>query len=302
MANSGRITTGNMPRLLQDGLDLVIKHERDHYKGVGDKIFTKKTVEKGFYEAVQLAGMAYASVKGEGAPIEVGSVDQDWQSSIPVITYSQGARVTMEAIQDNRYEDVLAMMGKEIAQSLARTVDYKQASVFNNSTATTGPDGKTLIATDHPIHSGGTSSNRVSLDFSEDAVEQAVLLVDGFLLPSGVPSDYSTKDLIIPSALRFEAERILKNPSRPSTSDRDINAIYQQGVVGNTHVWKRITDSDSWYITTSCDNGLIHASRKGVDMDSYKEPTTRDVIVSAVERYVTFFLDWRAVVGSPGAG
>ncbi len=78
MANSGRITTGSIPRALQMGLDDHVTHLNKTYQNVGQRLFTQKDSHgKGFYEAMTIAGMGEATFKGEGAPISYDSIDQE---------------------------------------------------------------------------------------------------------------------------------------------------------------------------------------------------------------------------------
>src|ERR1044071_4830549 len=180
MANSGRITTGSIPRALQLGVDKFIDHFKNQYMGVGEMLFTKTNAEKGFYEIVQLAGMGLATRKGEGDVITYDSVDQDWRATYPVYTYEKSARITMEMIEDNQYQDMLSIISSELVKSLKYNKDYQMANILNNafSGSYLGPDGVALCSTAHPLQAGGTSSNRLSpdLDLSEDAVEQAVII------------------------------------------------------------------------------------------------------------------------------
>lgn len=303
MANSGRVTTGSMPRLLQLGIDKILKHYDKQYKGIGEEVFTKIKAEKGFYEAVQLAGMGLAAVKGEGSPVSVDSVDQDWVYRWPVVCYSKGARFTMESVQDNLYEDLVPMFGKEMAKALAHNKDIQCASVLNNGFSTgSNPDGVALFSESHPIQAGGVTSNLLSpaLDISEDAIEQLIILIDNFVNPDGLKSDYSSKDLIVPISLRFEADRIVNSRYRVASADNDISAIFNQSVIKRVLPWKRLTDSDAFFITTNADNGLMIAEKMGVQTDSFKEPTTMDTIVTAYERFIAFYADFRCVVASRG--
>lgn len=304
MANNGRMTTGSLPRLLQVGLDKIIDHYNKSYKIMGSEIFKTQKVEKGFFEATQVAGMGMATVKGEGEPVSLDSRDQNWVYQWPIITYSKSGRITMEAIEDNQYEDQIAIIGREISKGLNHCKDFQMATVFNNGfSSTSNPDGKALFATDHGIQAGGTSSNLLSpaLDMSEDGIEQLVLLIDAFVNPDGLQSDYSSKDLIIPIQLRFEADRIVKSKYRPGTPDNDISAIYEQSVIRRVLPWKRLTDTDAYFITSTADDGFTLAVKRGIKSESFKEPTTLDMLVAATERYVAFCQDWRAAVASAGA-
>lgn len=307
MANSGRHTTGSIPRSLQYGVDDFIKHFNKVYGNVGESLFTKADSNgKGFYESVTLAGMGEASRKGEGSPISYDSIDQESNTRWAVHTYVKAGRLTMESIDDNVYQDLLPMYAKEIAKSLVYTKDEKRAEILNNAftSGETGPDGKVLCATDHPLQAGGTSSNRLATDsdLSEDAVENMVLLIDGFLNPDGLKSMYNSKFLIVPSALKYEACRIAKNKDwQTNSAERNINALNYRGDIDDYKVWKRLSDTDAWFVTTDADNCLLEVNRKGLQRQEHTDPYTFDLVISIYERYRMLFNDWRGIAGTPGA-
>jgi len=305
MANSGRHTTGSIPRALQYGVDDFVKHFQKMYGTVGEQIFTKKDSDKGFYESVMLAGMGQASRKGEGSAITYDSIDQESNTRWAVHTYVKAARLTMESIEDNVYQDLLPMYAKGIAQSLVYTKDEQRAAILNNAftSGETGPDGKVLCAGDHPLQAGGTSSNvlATAADLSEDALEAASILVDNFLNPDGLKSMYNAKKLVVPTALKYEACRIMKGKYQIDSANRNVMAINESGDVDGYLVWKRLTDNDAWFLTTDADDSLIEVSRKGLQRKEHNDPYTYDMVVSIYERYRMLFNDWRGIVGTPGA-
>lgn len=305
MANVGRITTGSIPRALQYGVDDFIKHLNKTYQAVGQMLFTQKDSHgKGFYESVSLAGMGEASRKGEGSPISYDSIDQENNKRWAVHTYVKAARMSFESIDDDVYQNVLPRVAKEIAKSLVYTKDVKRAEIFNNAITSgeTGPDGKVLIATDHPLQAGGISANRAATDsdFSEDALENMIILIDGFLNPDGLKSMYRAKHLVVPSALQFEACRVLDSKLRTSSSENDINAINHKGIIDDYVVWKHLSDTDSWFVTTDAEDSLVEVNRKGVERKEHNDPYTFDTIISFHERYRMLFNDWRGIAGSFG--
>jgi hypothetical protein len=306
MANSGRHTTGSIPRSLQYGVDDFVEHFNKAYGNVGETLFTKKDPNsKGFYEAVTLAGMGEASRKGEGSAISYDTLDQESNTRWAIHTYVKAARLTMESIEDNVYQDLLPMYSKEIAKSLVYTKDEKRAEILNNAftAGEIGPDGKVLIATDHPLQAGGVSANRLATDqdFSEDALEQMVILTDKFLNPDGLKSMYNTQYLVVPTELKYEACRVQKGKDwQTDTANRNINAINQRGDIKDYMVWKRLSDPDAWFVTTDADDSLIEVSRKGLQNQSNNDPYTFDLIVSIYERYRMLFNDWRGIAGSTG--
>lgn len=306
MANSGRHTTGSIPRALQYGVDSFVKHLEEVYPSAGEMIFTKKDPNgKGFYESVTLAGMGQASRKGEGEAIAYDSLDQESNTRWGIYTWVKAARLTMESIEDNVYQDLLPMYSKEIAKSLVYTKDVNRAAILNNAftAGQTGPDGKVLCATDHPLQAGGTSANRLATDsdLSEDALEAMVILMDKFLNPDGLKSMYNAKYLVVPTDLKYEACRIMKNKYQTDSANRNIQAINMRGDVEDYLVWKHLSDGEAWFVTTDADDSLVEVSRKGLQRQEHKDPYTFDTVVSIYERYRMLFNDWRGIAGTPGA-
>lgn len=305
MANNGRMTRSNAPRVLQLGLDAIIDQEGKDYKGMGDSLFQEVSTEKAYYEFMQMAGTGIATDLGEGEAISYDSMDQHFVFRIPVVNVEKSMRISRNAIKDNLYEAWLPQMARQQLKSLAHTRDIKQANILNRAftVGVTYGDGSVLCSTSHALQSGGTTSNRLAVDadLSEDSLEAMSILVDGILNDDGLVSQFETQDLWVPTALKFEATRIVKNADRPATADRDINAMYSQGTIKNIRVWKRLTDSDSYFVTTDAEMGLLMVRREGIFTQSSQDPYTFDTILSACERYQPSVGDFRKVVGTPGA-
>ncbi len=305
MANASRITRGNISRALQYGLDTIIDQNGKDYTGEGDALFETVKTEKAYWEMMQLSGMGVASELNEGEAISYDSVDQHFVFRVPVRTLSKSCRITENMIDDNVYEDIMPRLGRELLKALSHARDINQANILNRAFTSgyTFGDGLVLCSTAHTLQAGGTSSNRLAADtdLSEDALESMKILVDGMLNGDGLKSMYTTRKLIVPSALQFEADRIVYNPMRPATADRDINAMYRRGTISDVVVWKRLSDSDAYFVTTDAEYGLVMVRRKGIYTKESQDPYTHDTILTAKERYWPSVGDWRCIVGTPGA-
>lgn len=306
MANNGRMTTGSIPRALQYGLDKIIDDTAGEYTGRGDEIFTEVMTDKAYYEVMKLAGTTMAAIKGEGQSITLNdSVDQAWVFRIPVFVYEKSVRITEEGIEDNLYENMLDRIAREQLKSLRAARDFNQAQILNRSETSgyTYGDGSVLCATNHKVQAGNTTYSNLltpALDISEDALEQMVYLVDAFINDDGLNSEVNTSNLIVPTQLRFEAIRIVKNSDRPATADRDINAMYSEGSIGKIITWKRLTDTDAFFVTTDVEDGLMTIRRKGVSTKVTQDPYTFDSLLCAYERYAVSVGNPRCIVKSAG--
>lgn len=305
MANSSRITRASAPRVLQLGLDKVLDDVKDVYKGPGDSIFEAQTTKKAYLELMKLAGMGLASQRGEGEVITYDSVDQAWIYTLPIVTYEKSARITWEMIEDNLYENLLTRIGKEQMKAIDVARDTIEANVFNNAflSGVTYGDGSVLCSTTHGLQSGDTNSNRLTTDsdISEDALENMKLLADGMKNDDGILGDYEIQDLLVSKENQFEAHRILKSMLQVNSADNTTNALRDMGIIRNIIVWRRLTDTDAFFLTTSCEDSLILARRKEFFTQSSQDPYTFDTILTAAERYAVGVGKHQGVIGTPGA-
>jgi hypothetical protein len=108
--------------------------------------------------------------------------------------------------------------------------------------------------------------------------------------------------LILPPALQFTAERILKSEQRVSTSDNDINAIKSGGYMPQGFTINHfLTDPDAWFVKTDSPNGMKHFVRSPLKTAMEGDFETGNARYKARERYSFGWSDPRAMYGSPGA-
>jgi hypothetical protein len=108
--------------------------------------------------------------------------------------------------------------------------------------------------------------------------------------------------LIIPKELQFTADRILNSPGRVGTSDNDINAMKNMGMMPEGYVVNHyLTDTDAFFIKTDCPNGFKMFNRSPIRTSMEADFDTGNVRYKARERYSFGWSDPRAVFGSPGA-
>ena len=249
-----------------------------------------------------LAGFANATVKPEGQGISYDSAQETFTARYTNETIALAFAITEEAIEDNLYDRLASRYTKALARSMANTKQVKGAAVLNNafSSSYAGGDGKELCATDHPTLAG-TFSNELATaaDLNETSLEQALIDIAAMTDERGLKIAARGMKLVIPSALQFTAERLLKSKGRTQTADNDINAINNMGAIPEGYVVNHyLTDTSKWFIKTDVPNGLKHFTRAPLKTSMEGDFDTGNVRYKARERYVFGFSDPRGIFGS----
>ena len=300
------INRAQLVKELEPGLNALFGLEYDRYENEHTEIFDTENSDRAFEEEVMLSGFGQAPVKGEGAAVTYDTAQETFTARYSHETVALAFSLTEEAIEDNLYDSLSSRYTKALARSMATTKQVKAANVLNNgfSTSFPGGDGKPLMTTDHPTMSGGDQSNEPSTaaDLNETSLENAMIDISQFLDERGLKVNVQARKLIIPPQLQFVAERVLKTPGRVGTSDNDINALSNMGMLPEGYVVNHyLTDTDAFFIKTDAPNGLKHFVRSPMSTGMEGDFETGNVRYKARERYSFGFSDWRGIYGSPGA-
>ena len=298
------INRAQLVKELEPGLNALFGLEYDRYENEHTEIFDTENSERAFEEEVMLSGFGQAPVKGEGAAVTYDTAQETFTARYSHETVALAFSLTEEAIEDNLYDSLSSRYTKALARSMATTKQVKAANVLNNgfSTSFPGGDGKPLMTTDHPTLSGGDQSNEPSTaaDLNETSLENAMIDISQFVDERGIKINVQARKLIIPPQLQFVAERVLKTPGRVGTSDNDINALSNMGMLPEGYVVNHyLTDTDAFFIKTDAPNGLKHFVRSPMSTGMEGDFETGNVRYKARERYSFGFSDWRGIYGSP---
>jgi hypothetical protein len=185
---------------------------------------------------------------------------------------------------------------------MANTKQVKAAAVLNNAFDSNfaGGDGKELCATDHPTLAG-TFSNELTTaaELNETSLEQSLIDIAALTDERGLKIAAQGTKLVIPSALQFTAERLMKSAGRVGTADNDINAIASMGMIPQGYVVNHyLTSAKKFFIKTDVPNGLKHFVRSPIKTSMEGDFDTGNVRYKARERYVFGFSDPRGIFGS----
>ena len=296
------ISRAQLVKELEPGLNALFGLEYKQYVNEAAEIFDTENSDRAFEEEVMLAGFANAAVKPEGQGVTFDSAQETFTARYTNETIALAFAITEEAIEDNLYDRLASRYTKALARSMANTKQVKGAAVLNNAFSSTyvGGDGVELCATDHPTLAG-TFSNELATaaDLNETSLEQALIDIAAFTDERGLKVAARGMKLVIPSALQFTAERLMKSKGRTGTADNDINAINNMGAIPEGYVVNHyLTDTSKWWIKTDVPNGLKHFMRAPLKTSMEGDFDTGNVRYKARERYVFGFSDPRGAFGS----
>ena len=298
------ISRQQLAKELEPGLNALFGLEYKNYENQHTEIFDTESSDRAFEEEVMLAGFANASVKSEGAAVTFDSANETFTARYTHETIALAFSLTEEAIEDNLYDSIAKRYTKALARSMANTKQIKAANVLNNafSSSVLGGDGVELCSELHPTQAG-TFRNEldVAADLNETSLEQSLIDIAAFIDERGLKFAAKGMKMIIPSALQFTAERLMKSANRVGTADNDINAIASKGMIPQGYVVNNyLTDTDAFFIKTDVPNGLKMFQRAALKTAMEGDFDTGNVRYKARERYSFGFSDPRGIFGSPG--
>ena len=302
------ISRAQLLKELLPGLNALFGMEYARYGEEHKEIYETESSERSFEEETKLAGFAAAPVKNEGSAIAYDNAQEAWTARYTHETIAMGFSITEEAVEDNLYDSLSARYTKSLARAMAYTKQVKAAYILNSAFTGAGNptygDGKVLCATDHPLVSGGTNSNRptTGADLNETSLENAVIQIAAWTDERGLLIAAKPKKLIVPPALQFVATRLLETSLRVGTTDNDINALKNNGSIPEGYTVNHfLTDTNGWFLLTDVPNGLKHFTRMPLSNSMDGDFDTGNVRYKSRERYSFGVSDPLGIFGSPGS-
>lgn len=291
------ISRAQLLKELLPGLNALFGMEYARYGEEHKEIYEVEKSERSFEEETKLAGFQAAPVKTEGQGITYDNAQEAFTARYSHETIAQGFAITEEAVEDNLYDSLSARYTKALARSMAYTKQVKGAAILNNgfSGSFLGGDGVSLFGVNsggsrvgHPLVNGAVNYNSptVGVDLNETSLENAVIQIAAWTDERGLLIAAKPRKMIIPPALMFVAERLMKTQLRTGTTDNDISAIVSMGVLPEGwSVNHFLTDTNMWTLLTDVPNGLKHFVRAPLANSMDGDFDTGNVRYKARERY-----------------
>jgi hypothetical protein len=301
----GIITTGNIPKALQEGVHRWWGREYNKHPKFHTEMFEVKTSAKNYEEDVELTGFGLAPEKDQASDFSFDSEAQGTIKRYTHVVYGLGYICTWEEQEDGLYEVVTRRRTTALSFSMETTRQIVAANGFNNGfdSAFPGGDAKEWFATDHPTVNG-TQSNELNpgTDFSETALEDLIIQIRKATNSRGLEISLMPMDLLIPPELMFEAVRVLKSERQNDTANNATNAIRDMGLLQKKPIVNpHLTDPDAWFVKTNCPAGATFINRKEMMFDRDNDFNTKNMKYMAVMRFSVGWTDFRGYFASQGA-
>lgn len=299
------ISTGSIPKLLWPGLNAIWGQEYKDLQQEWRDLFEVQSSDMNYEEDVLLAGFGLAPVKPEGTSVSYDTTQQGFTSRYTHVAYGLGFIVTFENIEDNQYEKVAFNRTGKLARSFKQTKENVGANVYNRATngSYLGGDGVPLGSASHPTQSGLQSNVLATpADLSEASLEDLTIQIMNAVDDRGLRIALMGQSLHVPTALVFEATRILQSQLQNDTANNAINAIKAQGLFPQgVKVNHYFTDSDAWFIRTDCPDSMKFFERNRAMFAQDNDFDTSNLKYKGYERYSAGWSDWRGLYLSTGA-
>lgn len=298
--------SANTPELLWPGIRKIWGTEYKEQPQVYSQVFEMLTSDKVVEKEQGMTGYGTAAVKDQGAPISYDELYQGFQKEYAHVAYAIGGIVTEELWEDEQYNHI-KKIPKFLARSMRETEEImcwnKFNYAFSAAAADLGPDGVALCANNHPLVVGGTTQANipaVAADLTQTSLEEAIQSLMDYIDDRGLRIMIQPKKLIVPTALTFQAKKLLKSDQVVGSANNDMNPL--KGLFGGDPiVVPYLTDPDAWFLQTDCDDGFKFFRRRAARIRRENEFDTTNLKFATDTRFSVGWTNWRAVYGSAGA-
>jgi hypothetical protein len=287
--------------ILNEAFDGVYDQRADEWKQVFRE---ERGIPRNYHEEPVLFGFGAAPELPDGTAVTYQSGGVLFIKRYQYKVYGLAFALTKVLVEDGDHIRIGQTYAKHLAQSLVETKETNAANVLNRAFngAYAGGDGKSLVATDHPIING-TFSNQLSTAaaLSQTSLEQILIQIRNAVDNNGKRIRLNPTKLVVSPSNVFQAEVLLKSVLRAGTGNNDINPVKSMGLLdGGQANLSRLTSTTAWWVETDAPEGLKLMMRRPLEKSMEGDFETDSMRFKSTERYDLGWTDPRAVFGTPG--
>jgi len=287
--------------ILNECFDGVYDQRADEWKQVFRE---ERGIPRNYHEEPVLFGFGAAPELPDGTAVTYQSGGVLFIQRYLYRVYGLAFALTKVLVEDGDHIRIGQTYSKHLAQSLIETKETLGANILNRAFngAYAGGDGKSLVATDHPIING-TFSNQLATAaaLSQTSLEQLLIQIRQAVDNNGKKIRLNPNKLVVSPSNVFQAEVLLKSVLRAGTGNNDINPVKSMGLLsGGQANLSRLTSTTAWWVETDAPDGLKLMMRRPLEKSMEGDFETDSMRFKATERYNFGWTDPRGVYGTPG--
>lgn len=256
-----------MPRVIQTNLkDRLKKMEMSD-------IFKKSKVNTEYVDSRQLEAMGMAQMTVEGAPLPELKMKMGYAKRKAWVEYGARIEISKRLKKLQKY-DIVGKAVRELVNSPRQLIETlgaymftygDEATVANIPTQNGIPcidnicgDGLTIFNASHTFASDGanTYSNLISpfRSLTQGALQDVITTVQQWRNNVDDLMDADVERVIVASKNQYKLYELLVGSEKSETTNRAKNALNEHFQGGDRKVWKRLGDTNDWYVETNLDN------------------------------------------------
>jgi hypothetical protein len=296
------IVRQDFPAYMAKAMVLKFDENTENLKEEFNDFFHMETMTGAYDMELGMVGMGSPSLNTE---LEMPRYDMPSQGRPVIYTaykYALGCKISFEAKEDDQFGTIVNSIMPQLAVSFRVERNQQAADIFNNAFTYMGyePDGKSLVASDHPsLRYGSVRSNLLTLPLSIAGLQQATVRAQKYRTESGKIMPMTLKHLVVgPSQypLALELTRSRQKPGQGfTTTPNDINTEYSQWQV---HVLNYMEDDGRYFVIA--DKQFQHLKwkdRKKLYKKTIIDDRTECVEMIARARWALGFSDFSGIWG-----
>lgn len=307
MANT-LITAANLPNLLIPGVRGIMG-DYEFYNNEWKQFFTTLSSVKNTEVDIEKTTLNAAARFGESSDIPLGMIRQLFVTNSQMFQYGVGFTITAIAIEDNLYPDEFPKGMLGIKENLNILSEYEGIALFDNAFSTANPEyvlgsGQSLCSATQPLATNQTFSNTISpAQLNETSAQSLVISINYFKDASGLPRKFMANKYLVGIDNQFAVDILSGSAYSPNNTTNAINPLTHSNYYPAGYVISHyMANSFNFFALTNYKEGLVHYSRKSLEIQMTTDQANRNLAVYGNMRYRFRGLNCRAVAGCQSFG
>lgn len=291
--------------ILNKTFDGIYDQRADEYK----RVFKDENgTPRNYHEEPVLVGFGAAPVMLDGVPVTYDQGSTLYIMRATYNVYGLAFAITKVLAEDGDHIRIGKTFSEHLARSLVETRELDAANILNRAFngSYTGGDGVSLCNSSHPVKSGNAAQSNLTTAaaLSQTSLEDMLISIRQASDSSGRRIKLRPQSLIVPPALVYQAQVLLKSVLRTGTANNDINPLKGELSEMEPQVLTRLTSNTAWFVKVSDQDvprGLLMLWRRKLEKSMEGDFETDSMRYKATERRIATWVDWRAIYGNQGA-